>query len=432
VIHYTAPPEKGGGRGGQIHAGICEAKGDAVAIVHADVSATYPLFSDMVNVLQKNPTIVGGAVGGVFNDPDWKFRIIEFLNDFRALFLGISFGDQIQFFRKNPVNEKKMFPRIPIMEDVEFSFILNTVGRQTFLFGNVLISSRRWKNEGFRNALSVIRRLSLFLFQRCCGLPDTVSMYGRYYGKNLNGNIGGGTACEKSKDTLSIIIPVFNETACIKEMMSHLYTLSFADDTEIIVVDGNSEGNTIKSMEENESGMVKVKKILSPEGRGVQMNSGASIAEGHILLFLHVDTFIDQKAIEKIYMVFNQYDVVGGAFDFRINSERKIFRIIEKAASLRSRITRIPYGDQAVFIKKDYFKQTGGFSPIPIMEDVEMMSRIKRRGGKIKILSDTVQTSSRRWEKEGVFFCTLRNWILIILYFFGVSPDKLSRFYPAR
>jgi rSAM/selenodomain-associated transferase 2 len=244
--------------------------------------------------------------------------------------------------------------------------------------------------------------------------------------------MGCETARKKLENTLSIIIPVFNETACIKEMMSHLCSLSFAGDTEIIVVDGNPDGNTIKSMEENGSGKVKVKKILSAEGRGVQMNSGASIAEGDILLFLHVDTFIGQKALEKIYMVFNHYDVIGGAFDFRINSERKIFRIIEKTASLRSRITRIPYGDQAVFIKKDYFNQIGGFSPIPIMEDVELMSRIKRRGDKIKILSDTVQTSSRRWEEEGVLFCTLRNWMLTILYFFGVSPDKLSRFYQAE
>jgi len=431
VIHYTAPPGKGGGRGGQIYAGIGVAKGDAVAIVHADVTASYPLFSDIVHVLQKNPTIVGGAVGGVFNDPDWRFRIIEFLNDFRALFPGISFGDQIQFFRRHPVAEKKMFPRIPIMEDVEFSIVLNTIGRQTFLFGNALISSRRWKNAGFRNAFSVIRRLSLFLLLRCRGLPDTVSMYGSYYGKHLDGNMGGGTACKKSKNTLSIIIPVLNETALIKEIMNHLRMLSFAGDTEIIVVDGNPGGNTIKSLEESGRGKVNVKSILSAEGRGVQMNSGASAAGGDVLLFLHVDTFIGQKTLEKINTVFDQYDVIGGAFDFRINSERKIFRIIEKTASLRSRITRIPYGDQAVFIKKDYFNQIGGFSPIPIMEDVELMIRIKKRGDKIKILSDTVQTSSRRWEEEGILFCTLRNWMLIILYYLGVSPEKLSRFYQA-
>ncbi|MFO7558200.1 MAG: TIGR04283 family arsenosugar biosynthesis glycosyltransferase, partial [Desulfobacterales bacterium] len=430
VIPYTISPEKGGGRGGQIYAGISEAEGDSIAVVHADVTASCPVFSNIVQVLQKNPTLVGGAVGGVFNDPDWRFRIIELLNDFRAIFLGISFGDQIQFFRKNPVREKKLFPRIPIMEDVEFSILLNTIGRQTFLFENALISSRRWKNKGFRNAFSVIRRLSLFLLQRLRGLPDTASMYGRYYGKHLSGNREREPACKKSVNTLSIIIPVFNETDCINEMMSHLNALSFTGDAEIIVVDGNPAGNTIASMKENGSGRVRVKKILSAEGRGVQMNSGASIAEGDILLFLHVDTFIGQNALDAIHTVFDQSDCIGGAFDFRINSGRKIFRIIEKAASLRSRITRIPYGDQALFIQKEYFNQIGGFSPIPIMEDVELMRRIKKRGGKIKILPDTVQTSPRRWEKEGVLFCTLRNWMLIVLYFFGVSPEKLFRFYP--
>jgi len=103
--------------------------------------------------------------------------------------------------------------------------------------------------------------------------------------------------------------------------------------------------------------------------------------------------------------------------------------VIEKIASIRSRLTRIPYGDQAIFIRRNYFQALGGFKDIPIMEDVELMRRIKRRRGKIMILKDKVKTSPRRWEAEGVVFCTLRNWFLITLYLLGFKPETLARFY---
>jgi hypothetical protein len=122
-------------------------------------------------------------------------------------------------------------------------------------------------------------------------------------------------------------------------------------------------------------------------------------------------------------------EVVAGAFDLGIRSGRPVFRLIETAASLRSRITRVPYGDQAIFIRKDYFHATEGFREIPLMEDVELMRRIRKAGDRISIIPERVRTSPRRWEKEGVLFCTLRNWTLITLYFLGVPPEKLARFY---
>jgi hypothetical protein len=120
---------------------------------------------------------------------------------------------------------------------------------------------------------------------------------------------------------------------------------------------------------------------------------------------------------------------VGGAFDLEIKSKKRIFRLIERAASIRSRLTRIPYGDQAIFLKKSFFDQIGGFKDIPIMEDVELMQRVKKAGQKIKFIPRKVWTAARRWEKEGIVYCTLRNWILISLYMFGVSPEKLNKFY---
>jgi hypothetical protein len=98
-------------------------------------------------------------------------------------------------------------------------------------------------------------------------------------------------------------------------------------------------------------------------------------------------------------------------------------------ASLRSRITRIPFGDQAIFIRKAYFQKLGGFKDIPLMEDLEIMQRIKKKGDKICIIRCKVLTSPRRWEKEGILRCTLRNWLLQVLYFFGVPPYKLAKWY---
>jgi hypothetical protein len=96
---------------------------------------------------------------------------------------------------------------------------------------------------------------------------------------------------------------------------------------------------------------------------------------------------------------------------------------------IRTRITGIPYGDQAIFIKKDFFAGMNGYQEIPIMEDVELMRRIKKSGYKICIIPQRVSTSPRRWEKEGIIYCTLRNWALISLYLSGFKPEKLAKFY---
>ena len=159
------------------------------------------------------------------------------------------------------------------------------------------------------------------------------------------------------------------------------------------------------------------------------MNEGAALAEGNTLLFLHVDTRLPKDALGLIGSVMENNRYVAGAFDLGIKSSKPIFRIIERAASLRSRVTRIPFGDQGIFIRKDYFMKVGGYREIPVMEDVEIMDRIKKQGGRIYIIPRKVSTDSRRWEQEGVVRCTLRNWMLQILYFLGVSPHKLARFY---
>ena len=226
------------------------------------------------------------------------------------------------------------------------------------------------------------------------------------------------------KSRISIIVPVLNEQSIINELIEHLYDLPYAGGREVIVVDGNQNQNTLAVISRG-----GVKKIASSRGRGVQMNAGAAEAIGETLLFLHADTRLPPVALERIGLTIEPPHIVGGAFDLGIPSNKWGFRLIETVASWRSRITRIPYGDQAIFIKRTVFEQIGGFKEIPIMEDVEFMRRVRKSGRKITIIPLKVRTAARRWEKEGLLYTTLRNWILISAYACGVSPRRLSKFY---
>ena len=226
---------------------------------------------------------------------------------------------------------------------------------------------------------------------------------------------------------ISVIIPVLNEASRMNSLVDHLYGGGFGGKHEIIVVDGDSDGGTINAIRHNE-----VTSIVAPKGRSRQMNAGAAVASGDILLFLHADTRLPENTPQKISSVMGQGRYVAGAFDLGIDSSSLAIKIIARASALRSRLTRIPYGDQAIFIARDYFQKIGCFKDIPLMEDVELMRRIKRIGDKICIFRDRVSTSPRRWEQEGVVYCSLRNVIILSLYYMGVSPDKLARYYRKR
>ena len=232
------------------------------------------------------------------------------------------------------------------------------------------------------------------------------------------------TQSTQGKHKISIIIPVLDEGAIINLTISNIFDLPYDGEVEVIVVDGGPFGETISVIERNE-----VVKILGKKGRAHQMNRGAVNACGDILLFLHADTELPKGALSAISSAMRKGDSVGGAFDLGIKSDRPIFRLIELAASLRSRLTNTPYGDQAIFISAQYFHSLGGFKELPLMEDVDLMRRIRKIGNKIHIISEKVRTSPRRWEKEGVIYCTLRNWVLITLYSMGIPAEKLIKFY---
>ena len=229
------------------------------------------------------------------------------------------------------------------------------------------------------------------------------------------------------KYQISVIIPVLNEEHIINQTIAQLAHLNRHDTAEIIVVDGDPLGSTINRILDP-----GVTKITAPAGRAVQMNAGARSARGDHLLFLHADVRLPMDAFEKIEAVLARRHVAAGAFALGISSRRKAFRIIEWGVAVRGRLTQIPYGDQAIFTSKQLFFQLGGFKEILLLEDVELMRRIKKKGRRIAILPAKVAASPRRWEKEGLLYCTLRNWALILLYRLGVSPERLAKFYRAR
>ena len=223
---------------------------------------------------------------------------------------------------------------------------------------------------------------------------------------------------------ISIVIPAIDEAFTINETVSGLKSLRFACAPEIVVVDGRSDRSTVGAILEKD-----VIRLMSAKGRSVQMNAGARVCTGDVLLFLHADTLLPEDAPVLIEKAVVKDGAKAGAFDLGIRSEKSGYRLIEKMVWLRTRLTRIPYGDQAIFVERKFFERLGGYAPIVLMEDVELMRRIKRRGERIAIIPRKTRTSARRWEKEGIVFCTLRNWLLASLYYAGVSPERLSRFY---
>jgi len=236
------------------------------------------------------------------------------------------------------------------------------------------------------------------------------------------------TACDATEQQnqccFSIIIPVLNEGDRINALIEHLHNQGFEFSYEVIVVDGDPQGGTIRAI-----GSEAVVTITAEKGRGRQMNAGAAVARGDILIFLHADTMLPNSALKKISRALERQDYVGGAFDLKIDSDRLFLRYISVRASLRSRLNRIPYGDQAIFMRKKYFDRIGRFKDIPLMEDVELMRRVKKDGRKIHILRDKVTTSARRWQRDGAIYTTVRNQVLVALFRIGVSPGRLAKYY---
>jgi rSAM/selenodomain-associated transferase 2 len=228
----------------------------------------------------------------------------------------------------------------------------------------------------------------------------------------------------KKNPAFSIIVPVLNEEDGIESFLHDLKDISAGESVEFIVVDADPAGSTVNKIHSGDA-----MKLLSPRGRGIQMNRGADAAKGNVLLFLHADTFLPQNALVHIKKTLSNDTCVGGAFDLGIDSHRILLRLTAWCASLKHRMTRVPYGDQAIFIRSDFFRDIGGYCEVPLFEDVELMRRIKKLKKKITIIRHRTRTSPRKWEKEGALYTILHNWTLQALYLLGASPEFLVKYY---
>jgi rSAM/selenodomain-associated transferase 2 len=224
----------------------------------------------------------------------------------------------------------------------------------------------------------------------------------------------------------SVIVPVYREGGQVNALASHVLDLAVRDGAavEVVIVDGGPGSTTLSAI--RTPGIIAVK---ARTGRGAQMNAGAEAASGNILLFLHADTVLPEKAFSLAESLLENGRLAGGAFDLALDDPAPVFRLIGRLASLRSRLTRIPYGDQAIFVRADLFRSQGGYREIPLFEDVDFMRRLKRGNFAIGFVDRPVVTSSRRWKKEGIVRTTLRNWALCAAYLVGVSPERLAGHY---
>jgi len=221
---------------------------------------------------------------------------------------------------------------------------------------------------------------------------------------------------------ISVIIPTLNEETCIGRCIESVRSAGTV--CEIIVTDGGSRDRT-REVAESYPG---VRVVLSKPGRGNQMNRGASHAQGDLLLFLHADTVLEVGWYDDIVAALRNGEITGGAFTFAIDNPMQKYRIVEAWVSMRCRIFRLPYGDQAIFIRRNVFEILSGYKHMPLMEDVDLVTRMKKLG-RITVLQKKAVTSGRRWVSKGLIRTAAINQVTMLLYLLGVSPHRLSRLY---
>lgn len=221
---------------------------------------------------------------------------------------------------------------------------------------------------------------------------------------------------------ISVIIPTLNEEDNIGRCIQ---TLRSEDPCcEVILADGGSTDRTVEIAGAYEG----VRIVKTGRGRGLQMNKGAAAAGGEVLLFLHADTRLEEGWTRAIVSLLDDRSVAGGAFSFQVDSLDRHYRLIELWVSVRCRIFKLPYGDQGIFVRRDIFDGLGGYREIPLMEDVDIIARMKR-AGRIVILDTKAFTHHRRWAREGWVRASLMNQMIMVMYRLGLDPDRLAKIY---
>jgi len=221
---------------------------------------------------------------------------------------------------------------------------------------------------------------------------------------------------------LSIVVPALEEAAVITATLSALQPLR-AQGHEVIVVDGNSRDATLLIAR-----LLADRAFVGPPGRATQMNAGAARATGDVLLFLHADTLLPPVAPEAIQRAL-QRGAQWGRFDVAIRGKAWILRVVAFMMNVRSRLTGIATGDQAIFVTRAAFERAGGFPPIALMEDIALSTTLGRTAGAPACLRAKVATSGRRFETHGPWRTIFRMWRLRAAYALGADPARLVRHY---
>lgn len=219
---------------------------------------------------------------------------------------------------------------------------------------------------------------------------------------------------------ITVVIPTLDEGPRIRAAVESVA----AGASEVIVVDGGSADATVP-----QAVAAGARVIAGPRGRASQMQAGAREAAGDWLVFLHADTCLEAGWCDALRALDARF--VAGAFRFRLNSSRARYRFLEAAVRLRCAAFALPYGDQAIFVRRAAFFGCGGFGDVPILEDVDLVRRL-RRCGPLAFPAAHAVTSARRWEELGFVRTTLLNWLVIVLGSAGFPRRRLARLYEGR
>ena len=227
---------------------------------------------------------------------------------------------------------------------------------------------------------------------------------------------------------ISIIMPMLNESASVQPTLMPLQPFRHQG-CEVIVVDGGSDDDSCSLAEPLCDRLIQLGSAQS--GRANQMNEGADVAQGQLLVFLHADTRMEGSGVRQLFALAAQGQVLWGRFSVKLEASHSVYRLIERLINLRSRMTGIATGDQAIFVRRALFEKINRYPLIPLMEDVALSRRL---GGVARplCLKHAVVTSARRWQSQGVVRTIVLMWWLRFAFWLGVDPHRLARWYRVR